>query len=44
MLGDENDVSTLAWRLFQNTGKVNYYLLYHDLQESELKEEFEKRR
>ena len=44
MLGDDNDVSTLAWQLFQKTGKINYYLLYANLEEDRRKEELEKRR
>ncbi len=44
MLGDENDVSTLVWKLFQSSGDVSYYLLHSRLKEDEKKEQKEKRR
>lgn len=26
---EENSAEEIAWRLFQKTGNVNYYILYH---------------
>ena len=26
-----NEVSKMAWELFEKTGSVSYYMLYHDL-------------
>lgn len=27
----ENGAARLAWRLFEKTGNISYYMLYHDL-------------
>ena len=27
----ENEAMKKAWELFQKTGRINYYMLYHDL-------------
>jgi hypothetical protein len=28
---EENGASKLAWEMFEKTGNVSYYMLYHDL-------------
>lgn len=28
---EENGASKLAWEMFQKTGNVSYYMLYHEL-------------
>lgn len=28
---EENGASKKAWELFQKTGSISYYMLYHDL-------------
>ncbi len=27
----ENEAAKMAWRLFEQTGSVSYYMLYHEL-------------
>lgn len=44
MFGEEDDVSTIVWKLFQKTGDVSYYLFHSKLLEDKEKEEKEKRR
>lgn len=29
--GEENEATKKAWELFEKTGSVGYYMLYHDL-------------
>ena len=28
---EENGAAKKAWELFEKTGKISYYMLYHDL-------------
>lgn len=28
---EENGAAGLAWKMFEKTGNVSYYMLYHDL-------------
>lgn len=28
---EENGAAKMAWELFQKTGSISYYMLYHDL-------------
>lgn len=28
---EENEAARMAWRMFEKTGSVSYYMLYHDL-------------
>ena len=28
---EENEAAKTAWKLFEKTGNVSYYMLYHDL-------------
>ena len=28
---DENGAAKMAWKLFEQTGSISYYMLYHDL-------------
>ncbi len=28
---EQSEVSKMAWELFEKTGSVSYYMLYHDL-------------
>ncbi len=28
---DETEAAKMAWKLFESTGSVSYYMLYHDL-------------
>lgn len=44
MFGEENDISTLVWKLFEKSGNVSYYLLHSDLEKDKKKEEKDKRR
>ena len=27
----ENEAAKMAWQMFEKTGSVSYYMLYHDL-------------
>ncbi|MBO5328138.1 MAG: YqzL family protein [Clostridia bacterium] len=27
----DNDAAELAWKMFEKTGSVSYYMLYHDI-------------
>ena len=29
--GPENEAAKMAWKLFEQTGSVSYYMLYYDL-------------
>lgn len=28
---EENSAAKMAWQLFERTGSISYYMLYHDL-------------
>ena len=38
----DNQVIDLCWKLFASTGKVSYYMLYHQLQSIDMTKEAEK--
>lgn len=38
----DNQVIDLCWKLFASTGKVSYYMLYHQLQSIDITKEAEK--
>lgn len=32
---EENGAAKMAWKLFEQTGSVSYYMLYHELMRKE---------